>query len=284
MKFKPVIKRSGSKRGQSEEIIKYFPKEIDTYYEPFIGGGSVLFQLLHSDIKVKDYICSDINNDLINLWNVIKKYPTYISKSYEGMWNELNKDEDIERRKFYYYHIRNRFNDQRDVADFFFLTRTCINGLIRYNSKGEFNASFHFSRKGINPKEAEKIINEWSNKISEANVKFICQDYKGIRPRENDFIYLDPPYINTKGMYFGQIDYNEFWDFLRNLKCDYAFSFDGISGDKDNTYNVPTDVYDKHIYTDVAISGFGKIHQKKNYVQESLYLAYNPHRDIKFEF
>lgn len=284
MKFKPVIKRSGSKRSQSEEIIKYFPKEINTYYEPFIGGGSVMYQLLNSDIKVKEYICSDINQDLINLWNVIKKYPTYISDNYEKMWNELNKDEDIERRKLYYYHIRNRFNDQRDVADFFFLIRTCTNGLIRYNSKGEFNTSFHFSRKGINPKEARKIINEWSNKISESHVRFICQDYRNINPRENDFVYLDSPYANTTGMYFGQIDYDEFWDFLRNLKCDYAFSFDGISGDTDNTYDVPKDVYSYHIYTDAAISGFGKMNKKKKYVRESLYLAYNPYRDIEFKF
>jgi len=51
--FEPVIKWSGSKRSQASEIIKYFPKEIDTYYEPFIGGGSMMRELLDSDIKVK---------------------------------------------------------------------------------------------------------------------------------------------------------------------------------------------------------------------------------------
>ena len=75
MKFQPVIKWSGSKRSQSEEIIKRFPKKIDTYYEPFIGGGSILFQLLNSDIEVKEYICSDINEELIALWNIIKEEP-----------------------------------------------------------------------------------------------------------------------------------------------------------------------------------------------------------------
>ena len=56
MKFKPVIKWSGSKRGQSEKIVSYFPKEINIYYEPFLGGGSVMFQLLNTlDIKVNKY-------------------------------------------------------------------------------------------------------------------------------------------------------------------------------------------------------------------------------------
>ena len=70
MKFQPVIKWSGSKRSQSEEIVKRIPrKEYDTYYEPFCGGCSILFQLLHSDIKFNKYICSDENEGWINLLN-----------------------------------------------------------------------------------------------------------------------------------------------------------------------------------------------------------------------
>ena len=69
MKFQPVIKWSDSKRSLSNDIIQYFPKEIDTYYEPFCGGCSVLYQLIHSDIKVNRYVCSDINEDLILFFN-----------------------------------------------------------------------------------------------------------------------------------------------------------------------------------------------------------------------
>lgn len=72
MKFNPVIKWSGSKRSQSEVIVSNFPKKITIYYEPFVGGGSVLYQLLNSDIKVESFIYSDINEDLIKLWNIMK--------------------------------------------------------------------------------------------------------------------------------------------------------------------------------------------------------------------
>lgn len=275
MKFQPAIKWSGSKRSQSEEIIKRFPKEINTYYEPFVGSASVLFQLLNSDIKVNNYICSDINQDLINLWNCIINESSYLINEYRTMWNELNSIEDIEKRKEYYYMVRNRFNKNRESKDFMFLSRTCVNGLIRFNSKGEFNTSFHFSRPGIDPIKLEKIINQWSELLNKNNVIFICQDYTNINARLGDLIYLDPPYANTKGMYYGQIDYEQLWYFLSKQQASYILSFDGKTDSKDMTYGVPCDLYDKHEYIYSGISGFRKNHKKQEYVSESLYIKIN---------
>lgn len=275
MKFQPVIKWTGSKRSQSEEIIKRFPKDINTYYEPFVGGGSILFQLMNSDIKVNNYICSDINQDLINLWDMIKDNPYKLSESYNILWNELNSIKDIECRKKYYYDIRKRFNKFRNPEDFMFLSRTCVNGIIRFNSKGEFNTSFHFSRPGINPTKLKDIIYQWSDLLNKNNVLFICQDYKDIIPQEGDFIYLDPPYVNTKGLYYGKIDYEDLWDFLSIQKADYILSFDGKTGDKDMTYEVPTYIYNKHEYIYNGISGFNKLNKRQKYVSESLYIKRN---------
>ena len=140
MKFQPVIKWSGSKRSQSEEIINRIKdKQYDTYYEPFCGGCSVLFQLLHSNKKFKRYICSDINNDLISLWNMIKGNPDKIIEEYTKMWNELNIDDDKERKKQYFYMVRDRFNKFKNPCDFMFIMRTTTNGMPRYNKNGEFN-------------------------------------------------------------------------------------------------------------------------------------------------
>lgn len=272
MIFQPVIKWSGSKRSQAEQIVSYFPKEIDTYYEPFVGGASVLFQLLHSDVKVKKYICSDINEELIQLWNIIKQSPSTLLENYTVRWLELNKDNDLSRKKDYYYKIRKKYNNTKDIFDFYFLTRTCVNGLIRYNSKGEFNSAFHTTRKGIEPKRLEGIIKYWSKKINEHDVQFIVQDYKSVTPNKNDFVYLDPPYANTDSMYYGKLNYEEFWGWLRSLKCGYLLSFDGISGNDNMTYDVPKDLYDKHVYIYNGISGFKKLSKKQEYVKESLYI------------
>ena len=274
MKFQPVIKWSGSKRSQSEEIIKYFPKEINIYYEPFCGGCSVLFQLLHSDIKVNNYVCSDKNKGLIDLWNLIKVNPKLVSDSYSIMWNELNIDDNKERKKQYFYMVRERYNNKHNPTDFMFIMRTTTNGMPRYNNNGEFNNSFHITRNGILPNKLEKIIYQWSEALNKNNVKFINQEYNNIVTNKNDFVYLDPPYANTKGMYYGTIDYNILWNWMRNQKCKYALSFDGKTNNEDMTQNIPTNIYSKHIYLNNGNSCFRSVigQSKNTIVKESIYI------------
>ena len=272
--MQPAIKWSGSKRSQSKEIIKRIPREINTYYEPFCGGASVLMALIESDIVVNNYICSDINNGLIDLWNMIKNEPKLVSKHYLKLWNELNKDDDKERKKKYFAYIRSRFNTENNPLDFMFIMRTTTNGMPRYNKKGDFNNSFHVTRNGIIPKTLDKIIHDWSIILNKNNVQFICQSYEEINSKQNDFLYLDPPYANTKGMYYGGIDYNKLWEWLRTQDGKYILSFDGVSGQTDNTYKVPVDVYTKHEYLLSGNSSFKRTIGKSSdsIVYESIYI------------
>lgn len=272
--YEPVIKWSGSKRSQAEKILTFFPKEIDTYYEPFCGGASVLRRLLDSDIRVKHYICSDLNSGLIDLWNEIINNPLEVSSYYKKLWNELNVDDDKQRKKEYFANVRDRYNKEHNPLDFMFIMRTTTNGMPRYNRNGEFNNSFHVTRNGIIPETFEKTIFEWSNLLKQNNVKFISCSYEDIKPTENDYMYLDPPYANTKGMYYGTIDYEKFWNYLRQLPCRYALSFDGKSGDVDNTWNVPKDIYTTHEYLLSGNSSFKRTIGKSNdsIVFESLYV------------
>lgn len=277
MNFQPAIKWSGSKRSQSELIInKIKNKDYEVYYEPFCGGCSVLFQLLNSDKRFKSYICSDKNNDLISLWNVIKDNPERVISEYKNMWNELNIDDDKERKKQYFYMVRERFNKYKNPCDFMFIMRTTTNGMPRYNKNGDFNNSFHVTRNGINPNRLTKIINEWSSLINKFDVKFINCDYNDIQARDNDFVYIDPPYANTKGMYYGAIDYEQLWSWIRKQPCDYMLSFDGKTTSKDMTFNVPEDIYNSHEYLYSGNSSFRRIisKSKNEYVSESLYINY----------
>lgn len=272
--YEPVIKWSGSKRSQAEKILTFFPKEIDTYYEPFCGGASVLRRLLDSDIKVNHYVCSDLNSGLIDLWNEIINNPLEVYFYYKRLWNELNIDDDKQRKKEYFASVRERYNKEHNPLDFMFIMRTTTNGMPRYNRDGEFNNSFHVTRNGILPETFEKIIFEWSHLLKKNNVEFISCSYEDIKPTDNDFLYLDPPYANTKGMYYGTIDYEKFWNYLRQLPCRYALSFDGKSGDIDNTWNVPKDIYTTHEYLLSGNSSFKRTIGKSNdsIVYESLYV------------
>ena len=273
--FQPAIKWSGSKRSQANEIIKYFPKEIDIYYEPFCGGASVLRALVESDIKVNTYVCSDINEDLINLWNEIKLNPIGISEVYKMRWHELNdKDDNKERKKRYFEYVRELYNKEHNPYDFFFIMKTTTNGMPRYNRNGEFNNSFHVTRNGMMPEKVESILLEWSKILIDNDVKFFHSDYKNVCPAKDDFMYLDPPYAATKGMYYGGFDNRELFDWLSKQVCKWVMSYDGISGTENNTFEVPNDLYDEHIYIRSGNSSFKRVIGKSNdsIVYESLYI------------
>ena len=274
MNFQPAIKWSGSKRSQCDEIISYFPRKIETYYESFLGGGSVAYRLMNSDINVNKFVLSDLNSDLINLYKLIQNDYKSVVSHYELLWNELNKDSDFERKKLYFAEIRKRLNERHDPKDFMFIMRTTTNGMPRYNSDGEFNNSFHVTRNGIEPFRLEKILKEWNDTLNNHNVEFINASYDEFCPNENDFCYYDPPYANTKGMYFGAIDNGKFFSFLSDLKCPYCFSFDGFCEDEDSTYDVPKSVYDEHIYLKNGNSSFRRVIGNKTdkIIYESLYI------------
>ena len=274
MNFQPAIKWSGSKRSQCDEIISYFPRKIETYYESFLGGGSVAYRLMNSDINVNKFVLSDLNSDLINLYKLIQNDYKSVVSHYELLWNELNKDSDFERKKLYFAEIRKRLNEKHDPKDFMFIMRTTTNGMPRYNSDGEFNNSFHITRNGIEPFRLEKILKEWNDTLNNHNVEFINASYEIFSPNENDFCYYDPPYANTKGMYFGAIDNGKFFSFLSDLKCPYCFSFDGFCEDEDSTYDVPKSVYDEHIYLKNGNSSFRRVIGNKTdkIIYESLYI------------
>ena len=278
--FQPVIKWSGSKRPIAQNIVDLFPREIDTYYEPFCGGASVMRCLLdnlkENKIKVNNIICSDLNDDLINLWNIIKTSPEVVFSHYNTLWYELNKTEDKAVNRAYFEQIRDRLNKEHNPLDFIFILRTTTNGMPRYNGKGEFNNSFHITRNGIKPETFKKIVFEWSELLNQYNVGFKCCSFDTVAPNSNDFVFADPPYANTKGMYYGGFENNSLFGWLKELKCKWVMTYDGKSGDIDNTYNVPEEIYKEHIYLKSGNSSFKRTIGKSNdsIVYESLYKNY----------
>lgn len=122
--FQPVIKWSGSKRSQCFEIVKHFPQSIDTYYEPLCGGASVCRALIESkEHSVNHYVCSDLNQDLINLWNSVKNNPERVADNYKALWTELNRSKDKGIKRDYFEFVRKRYNKERNPFDFMFIMR-----------------------------------------------------------------------------------------------------------------------------------------------------------------
>lgn len=268
-----LIKWSGSKDSQSKNIISFFPKNIDTYYEPLLGGGSIFLALLESNININKFVLSDINTELIGIYELIKNNPDKIISAYNKHHKEFNSG-DIQKRKDYFAEVRNNFNLNKKSEDFYFIMRTTTNGMPRYNRAGQFNNSCHFSRPGMKPDDVAGLIKHYNNLFNSKDINFICDDYATLSPNQNDLVYCDPPYENTKGMYFGGFDNIRFINWINNLKCKWLLSYDGKVNEEKVSHNSPN--YTRHEYLVSGNSSFRRVigNSKDSIVSESLYLNF----------
>jgi len=192
IKGKPFVKWAGGKRQIIDKLKKLIPDEFNTYYEPFIGGGALFFE-----ISPKTAIINDSNKELMNVYEILRD-----EKKFEKMCRLLNKYERKHSEKFY-YEIRNidrnkkKFNKLKDfkrAARTIYLNKACFNGLYRVNSKNEFNVPFGKKTK-VNTYEGNNltIINDYlkSNDIILSNIDF---EESVNTAKKGDFIYFDPPY------------------------------------------------------------------------------------------
>ena len=176
----PIVKWSGGKKDELNNIIPYIPNDYDIYLEPFIGGGAVFFNQ-----NPDKAVINDVHKELTDFYTAIKNGNA--GAIYDFMKSHPN-DEAT------YYKVRSYDNtDALDNAKrFYYLRKTCFRGMLRYNSKGEFNIPYGryktYNFEEIKNKEYETLLKrtEIFNKSFEA----IFNDYNN----SNNFMFLDPPY------------------------------------------------------------------------------------------
>ena len=263
-----LIKWTGSKRRQAPDILRHFPREIATYYEPFVGGGAVLQQLLNSDVEVRRIRCRDTCRPLIELWNLIKDEPRTLLRRYEQMWAEMQ-----DGGKDYFYRVRDSFNRSDDPCEFYFLLRTCRNGQVRFNRRGEFTAAHHHGRLGIDPEKLGPVLAECNEKLRGRDTEFKVGSFEEVRSRQRDFMYLDPPQWSAKAAgYCGRFDHRQFFQWLERQRAQYVLSLSGFVGDEDG--DVPEWHYDEHVQFDVGKSPYRRLDDDDEipFVTDSLYV------------
>jgi DNA adenine methylase len=219
---KPFLKWVGGKTQIIDKVLDIFPKQIHNYYEPFLGGGSVLLALLsHESIKVTGRIyASDINPNLIAVYKNIQHRPEELIAEVKRLAEEYGKctglvinrtstsiDDAMTSQESYYFWIRSRFNAMtrntehisiresiQTSAMMIFINKTCFRGLYREGPRG-FNVPFGNYK---NPTIIDEVhIRKVSVLIRD--VIFTCESYADSLARvsghpDEDFVYLDPPY------------------------------------------------------------------------------------------
>lgn len=186
----PFLKWAGGKRQLLPELRPHLQKGISgasKYYEPFLGGGAVLF-----DLQPKSAVVNDFNEEIVNVYETIRDNVDGLIKDLKRHKNEPE----------YFYKLREAdrsseygsYSEVERASRIIFLNKTCFNGLFRVNSQGQFNVPFG---KYKNPNIVnDAVLKAVSSYLKASNIVFKCGDFddalKGIA--KNSFVYFDPPY------------------------------------------------------------------------------------------
>lgn len=184
----PVLKWVGGKRQLLPEIRKEVPQTYSTYYEPFIGGGAVLF-----DLQPARAVVNDVNEELVNVYQVIRDNVEDLILDLKNHRSEADyfymmREKDRDRLKYI------QLSEVERASRILYLNKTCYNGLFRVNQQGQFNTPFgRYKNPNIVNEPTLRAVSAYFN---QARVIFKCGDFesalKGIK--KDSFVYFDPPY------------------------------------------------------------------------------------------
>lgn len=191
MYAKPIVKWAGGKRQLIDKLLEYMPKEYEDYYEPFIGGGALLFELMP-----KKAIINDVNKELLAIYRSLAN-----EEYFKLMIEDLEKHE-MNHSEEYYYKVR----EEDRTPDFdnlpiwkrasraIYLNKSCFNGLYRVNSSGFFNVPSG-KKKKVQTYDKENII-KLHNYFMSGSVTILEGDFSDAvaNAKKGDFVYFDPPY------------------------------------------------------------------------------------------
>ena len=185
----PFVKWAGGKRQLIPQIRERMPEKYNDYYEPFVGGGAVIFDLLPANAMI-----NDINKALVNTYRRICNEPDDFLKEVNRLDNDMWED-----GKKYYYSIREHYNDklmrsEYDVelaALFVFINKHCFNGLYRVNGKGLFNVPYNNSRRVSVDEDVIMTTSEYLQGVTiiDGDFEQACKN-----ARKGDFVFIDSPY------------------------------------------------------------------------------------------
>ncbi|QQE79832.1 DNA adenine methylase [Alicyclobacillus sp. SO9] len=185
--LQPFLKWAGGKRQLLSDIREQAPKDYHTYFEPFVGGGAVLF-----DLHPAQAVINDVNEELVNAYTVIRD-------DVESLLEDLAKHEN---NKAYFYALREldrksdytRLSAVERASRLIYLNKTCYNGLFRVNSQGQFNVPFgDYKKPNIKNEKTLLAVHEYllSSNVSVMNTDFADAVKDAVA---GDFVYFDPPY------------------------------------------------------------------------------------------
>lgn len=252
----PFLQWVGGKRKIVDKLLEKIPLglELNNYYEPFLGGGALFFQVKD---RFNKCFLSDINLEIITSYNAVKKNPTRII--------ELCESYRLKHSKEHYYQVRDNnvaSNDPIQItARFLYLNRYSFRGIYRVNKHNQAQMSYS-TRNYSNFDNFASILRQCSNILQNATI--YASDFSFIEPQANDFVYFDPPYHKSSEGFYTRLPFSED-DQVRLKNFAEHLSNNGV---KLMISNSDTD-FIRNLYKDFSINAIAIKYAISNYRRES---------------
>lgn len=266
-----LLKWIGNKQRFAEAIVSYMPHSFHNYYEPFLGSGAVLGELLYQEAnmlypKFNYAYASDILPFLIDIFNIIKNNPSvlidYYSEEIKKYYSDPEKSYEI---------IRDRFNADHNAYDFCLLSRTCYSGIIRFRKADGYMSTPRGPHNPIQPNTFEKRALLWSSLIQKT--EFSTSSFQDVMnaPTNGDVVYCDPPYTHSQSIIYGAQDFKieELWEKIleckqRGAKVILSLNCWRESKGKDISVDIPDGLFEREVLVDCGTSMIDRLQNSGN--------------------
>ena len=256
-----LLKWIGNKQRFASIIVANMPTTFNNYYEPFLGSGAVLAELLMQDDTslyphFNHAYGSDILPFLIDIFRSVKENPNKIIEYYSKEISSY-----YENPAEQYELIRNRFNQDHNAFDFCLLSRTCYSGVIRFRKADGYMSTPKGPHNPIKPSVFANRVALWSNLIQKADFYTESFEKAMAKPQQGDVIYCDPPYTHSQSIIYGAQDFNIniLWNKITECKDRGAYVMLSINGSreskkKDISIDIPTGLFDRELTVNCGTS------------------------------
>jgi DNA adenine methylase len=230
-----LLKWIGNKQRFAHEIVSYFPKDIKTYYEPFIGSGAVL-----GTLSPTRGVGSDTFSPLIEIWRTLKDNPHQLVEWYSARHRKLKKLG----KKDAYEEIKASYNNGPNGADLLFLCRACYGGVVRFRKADGYMSTPCGVHDPISIESFANRVSLWHERC--ANTTFIHGDFSEVmsKGKKGDLVYCDPPYTDSQAIIYGAQSFNlaRLFESIERCKAKgvrVALSIDGTKRSGNKICDVP---------------------------------------------
>lgn len=256
-----LLKWIGNKQRFANTIVSYMPSSFNNYYEPFLGSGAVLAELLLQDATClfphfNHAYGSDVLPFLIDIFSAVKERPDdlieYYAKEISAYYDDPNTQYEI---------IKDRFNKEHSAFDFCLLSRTCYSGIIRFRKADGYMSTPRGPHKPISPATFEKRVKQWTDLVQKAD--FTTEDFVSAmaKAQSGDLVYCDPPYTHSQGIIYGAQAFNIdcLWNEIASCKRRGVYVMLSINGTreskrKDISVSSPEGLFEREILVNCGTS------------------------------